>query len=74
MPPRIVVSTPIVVPTATPRKVWVLSTSSPSSAITTVVPANSTARPAVSRASTTAASGSRPEASASRKRVTMKSA
>ena len=34
----IVVSTPIVVPTATPRNVWVLRTSRPSSAMTTVVP------------------------------------
>ena len=50
------------------------STSIPSSAIITVAPANSTARPAVFIASTTASSLSRPPARLSRKRVTMNSA
>ena len=69
-----VTSTPSAVPIATPRNVSVLRTSSPSRAMTTVLPAKSTARPAVSSATTVAASGSRPESSASRYRVTMNSA
>ena len=46
----------------------------PIRAMITVIPANSTARPAVSVAAIAAARGSRPSLSASRKRVTMKSA
>ena len=47
---------------------------SPSTEITTVVPANSTARPAVSMARTTLRSGSSPAVRFSRYRVTMNSA
>ena len=46
------------------------TTSRPRTETTTVVPANSTARPAVSMAVTTASTGSCPAASASRYRVT----
>ena len=46
----------------------------PRSAITTVAPANSTARPEVSMALTTASSTSSPSRSPARKRVTMNSA
>ena len=44
----IVVSTPIEMPMATPRMIDVFMSSRPSTEITTVVPAKSTARPAVS--------------------------
>ena len=46
----------------------------PSSAITTVAPANSTARPEVSMAFRTASSTSSPSRSPARNRVTMKRA
>ena len=54
---NIVVSTPIEMPMATPRIIDVFISSRPSTEMTTVVPANSTARPAVSSACTTAAFG-----------------
>ena len=50
-------STPMAAPIATPRTNSRPITSRPSSAMTTVVPAKSTARPAVSSAATTADSG-----------------
>ena len=62
----IVVSTPIAMPMATPRMIDVFISSRPSTEITTVVPANSTARPAVSSACTTLRSGSSPAARFSR--------
>ncbi len=56
---NMVVSTPIEMPIATPRITDVFISSRPSTEITTVVPAKSTARPAVSSACTTAALGHR---------------
>ena len=58
----IVMSTPIEMPMATPRMIDVFMSSRPSTEITTVVPAKSTARPAVSIACTTLRSGSSPAA------------
>ena len=64
-------STAVEVPRAKPcRKLRPIS-SSPSSEIMTVQPANTTARPAVPIASMVAAWGSRPRCSAARYRVTM---
>ena len=60
--------------TATPYRKLTPSANIPSIAITTIIPANSTARPEVSIASTTASSRLTPRRVACRKRVTMNSA
>ena len=64
----------MIVTTAAPRMNDRPMANSPSMLITTVVPATITERPAVSRVATVAASGSRPAARHSRKRVTISSA
>ena len=61
-------------PTASPRMNDTPMRNRPSNEITTVPPANSTARPLVSIECTTACSGSKPSCSASRYRVLMNSA
>ena len=55
-----VMATTAAAPTPRPPTKAMPISSMPSSEMTTVVPANSTARPAVSRAVTTEVSGSRP--------------
>ncbi len=60
--------------TASPSRKLRPSTTMPSSAMITVVPANSTARPAVSIATIVAGATSAPDRRLSRKRVTMKRA
>ena len=69
-----VVKTPIAIAIDTPRMIDVFMSQRPSTEIMTVVPANSTARPAVSIARTTLRSGSSPASRCSRKRVTTNSA
>ena len=70
----IVISTPSEMPIARPCTAGTSISSIPSTAMTTVVPANTTERPAVSSASTTALSGWWPSRSACRYRVTISSA
>ena len=74
MEASITIPTVIDVPTAIPFTKSMPIRNRPRSEITTVHPANTTARPAVSIARTTACSGSRPSLEALRYRVTMKSA
>ena len=70
----IVMSTVSEVPMANPRIMSMPMKNMPRKESTTVVPAKSTARPAVLVATTTASRGRRPPASPSRYLVTMKSA
>ena len=62
----IVMNTPMAIAIATPRMTDCPMKSRPSTEMSTVVPAKSTARPDVSTARTTAASGSSPDCRLSR--------
>ena len=71
---NIVTSTAADAEMATPRMIAKFISNRPSSEITTTVPANITARPAVEAATFMACSGSLPRCRPSRKRVTMSKA